>query len=383
MPWKSVSIMEERIRFVARYHQGETNLSRLCRDFGISRPTGYLWLKRYEEVGNFHQLQERSRRPHCIWGRTPEAVEGQVVKLRQRYGWGALKVRHLLCNDGINLPVVTINRILKRHNLIKPEARHQPAVKRFERAKPNELWQMDFKGDYRLSRGCCYPLSILDDCSRFGLGLYALPNHGGDGVYASLIRTFERYGVPDAMLMDHGTPWWSSTNPQGMTWLTVALIKQGIKLYFSGPRHPQTQGKVERFHRTLEDALNHRGRPETLATIQEFLQDFLVEYNQVRPHEALSMAVPAQRYQVSSKNFNPKPPEWQYPIGAIVRRLNPQGCLDYRHLRLFACEALAGEWIQIEPVADKILVRYRHMYIREISLNTGRSASLLKPALLT
>jgi len=377
--------MEERIKFIVRALNRDLSFSVLCKEFGISRSTGYRWLSRYLECGNIFEVKELSRKPHRSPTKTSVDHEGRVNALRLRYGWGAKKLKVLLDQEGINLPVITINRILKRQGLVGLKVCHRPALRRFERSCPNELWQMDFKGDYALRFGRCYPLSILDDHSRFVVGLYALANQKGESVNSCLVDTFERYGLPEAMLMDHGTPWWSNTNGYGLTWLAVSLIKQGIRLYKSGFRHPQTQGKVERFHRTLKDSIRHVGKvgnygnPKSIPEWEKALERFSEEYNYKRPHEALSMGVPANRYRSSLRKYNANPPEWEYPLGAIVKRLNTQGSLDYNGGRYFVCEALSKEHVQIEPVESSLLVKYRHMYIREIFIETGRSAPLILP----
>ena len=379
MPWKVTDIMDERRRFVIMATQGVVNFSSLCRDFGISRPTGYLWLNRYLKSGSLTSVVELSRRPHHVPSRTSPELEERVISLRRRYGWGAKKLRELLLEEGLDMKVVTINRILKRNDLISREDSHRPAVKHFERRSPNELWQMDFKGDYAADRGRCYPLSLLDDHSRFAIGLYALKGQTTESVQGCLIDAFERFGVPQAMLMDHGVPWWSTTNGHGLTRLSVSLINQGIKLCFSGFRHPQTQGKVERFHKTLEGFVSHHGSPSTFSEWQDFFKFFVDEYNHVRPHESLGMARPAEYYQPSRKEYCSSPPEWEYPSGSLVKRLNPQGCLDYKQRRYFVCEALAGQRVRIEHLDKKLIVSYRHIYIREIDKKTARSASLLTP----
>lgn len=380
MPWKSASVKDQRIEFVVRASRGEANMSVLCREYGISRPTGYRWLARYRDGGSLTSLTELSRRPHRSPDRTPLEAERAVIALRLTYDWGGKKIRHLLANQGIHLSVATANRIIDRNGLTRPYRSHPPAVKRFEREYPNQLWQMDFKGDYRLARGVCYPLSIIDDHSRFAVGLFALGNQLGTSVKRCLVSTFERYGLPEAILTDHGIPWWGNPNGHGLTRLSVSLVRQGIRLCFSGIGHPQTQGKVERFHRTLKHALWYRGEPKTLAGFEKALADFREEYNRFRPHEALDMAVPQQRYQPSRKEYNPTPPEWEYPEGAIVKRLNSQGSLDYHNQRYFICEALADERVQIDRLDNKLVVRYRHIYVREIEPDTGRSLPLLHPA---
>jgi transposase InsO family protein len=300
-----------------------------------------------------------------------------VIALRRQYDWGARKLQVLLRDEGICLSESTINRILKRHDMIPDWRSHRPATERFERQRPNELWQMDFKGPYRLDGGRCYPLSILDDHSRYVTGLYALSHPNTASVSRCLIQTFECYGVPDAMLMDHGIPWWGNANGHGLTRLSVALLKQDIRLYFSGIRHPQTQGKVERFHRTLGDHIRRRTQPQTPPAFQTLLDCFRKQYNTLRPHEALDMVVPEKRYRPSVRRYNPKPRPWEYPRGACVRRLNPQGCLDYDNQRLFVCEALAGEQVELKRLNTLLVVKYRRTFIREIELSTGKSVSLL------
>lgn len=383
MPWKSLSVMEERIKFVILASREGINISSLCRDFGICRSTGYLWLNRYLQSGNLSEVRELSRRPHYIANKTSSALEQQIITLRKRYGWGGKKLRELMLRKGQDMKVVTINRILKRNGLIHQKDSHRPAVKRFERKYPNELWQMDFKGDYKLPVGRCYPLSLLDDHSRYAIGLYALQKQDTETVYNCLVQAFESYGVPDAILTDHGIPWWGNSNHHGLTRLSVRLINQGIKLYFSGIRHPQTQGKVERFHRTLSDAVRHHGRPSTITGWKELLEFFLDEYNYVRPHEALEMATPIEHYQPSRKAYDPTPKAWNYPEGSIVKELNTQGCLTFNQRRYFVCEALAEQEVGIKQMRNKLIVSYRQMYIREIETETGRSTSLLTPVSLT
>jgi transposase InsO family protein len=296
--------------------------------------------------------------------------------LRLAYGWGGRKLQPLLAQKGISISESTINRTIKRNGLTGYHEVLGTATRRFTREHPNDLWQMDFKGEYRLSRGYCYPLSVIDDHSRFALGVFALDGQTGSIVHRSLITIFKRYGVPQAMLVDHGVPWWSP-NGHGLTWLAVFLIKQGIHLCFSGLRHPQTQGKVERFHRTLSDDIRHHGRPETLSDWQKALDLFAYEYNYIRSHEALQMSVPASRYQPSHKAYQPQPSEWLYDGSGPVIRLNSQGCLPWRNKRHFVCEALADQLVQIHPADHLLLVQFRHMWIREIDLKTGRSQTLI------
>lgn len=381
MPWRETSVVSERINFVrAAEIRGVGHLARLCREFGISRRTGYRWLERVRgQEWILEAVQDRSRRPYHSPSRTSAALEQRVIKCRRQEGWGGKKIQVMLLAEGVDLKVVTINRILKRHGLFEERTRDYSAPHRFERSVPNELVQMDFKGDYGLTHGRCYPLTLLDDHSRFSLGVYALADQKAENVQRCLIRSFERYGVPEEMLMDHGSPWFSSTNSFGLTWLTVWLIRQGIQVCFSGVGHPQTQGKIERFHRTLKESLAHHGQPTTLEGFQKALDHFRKVYNQQRPHEALGMAVPASRYQPSSRAYSARIPEWIYPAGAIVKRLNSQGVLDCPGGRRFVCEALANQQVQIEQIGNHWLIKYRHQYVREIDLASGRTLPPVRP----
>lgn len=379
MPWKSTDAMDQRIKFVIEAKRAQVSFQGLCKIFGIHRSTGYKWLRRHEQVQSLMLLQEQSRRPHSSPSKTPDEIEKRVKELRERYGWGGKKLQVLLAGDGIGISVATVNRILQRNGLINLEDSHSPAIKRFERERPNDLWQMDFKGDYIMDWGRCYPLSILDDHSRYAVGLYALASTEGNQVKGCLVRTFQEFGVPEGILVDHGVPWWHCGNARGLTRLAVDLIKQGVKLYYSGIGHPETQGKVERFHRTLKKSMKHRGLPRQLKDWESALKEFQDEYNYVRPHEGIGMVTPAKRYQKSRHSYQPDPPEWEYPMGAIVMRLNTQGSLYYNGRTYYVCKPLMNERVLIEPFENSLLVTFRHMHIREINLITGRSKGLIKP----
>ncbi|OLE41507.1 MAG: hypothetical protein AUI36_24655 [Cyanobacteria bacterium 13_1_40CM_2_61_4] len=372
-----MDVDEQRIQFVIRATSGQERFSALCREFGISRPTGYLWRRRYEQTHSLTTLTERSRRPHGSPTQTAAWKEKRVVALRQQTGWGAKKLQVILRGEeGVRLPVRTIHRILERRGLIREEV-HGPALTRFERSAPNELWQMDSKGKYPLRKGECHRLSILDDHSRFAVGLYALSALTTEQAYPCLVETFQRYGLPQAMLMDRGALWWSASNRWGLTWLSVHLIEQGIRLLYGRVCHPQTQGKVERFHRTLGGEMRHRGVPEQIEEWRPALAELRQTYNERRPHEALGMQRPADRYRPSPRAYQERPAEWEYPEGSEVVRLNTQGSWVEGRQRWFVCKALANQRVRIERFDGKLLVSYRHMYIREMDRATGESRPLV------
>ncbi len=377
MPWKRMSVDEQRMQFVIRAVSGKERMAALCREFGISRPTGYLWRRRYERAGSFTAVREQSRRPHHSPARTEEWKEEQVVALREQTGWGAKKLHVVLRDEQqVVVPVRTIHRIVERRGLIQ-DAVHGPAPGRFERSAPNELGQMDSKGKYPLRDGECHPLSILDDHSRYAVGLYALSALRSEQAWPCLVQTFQRYGVPQAMLMDRGSLWWSVHNGWGLTWLSVRLIEQGIRLLYGRVCHPQTQGKVERFHRTLGGELRHRGVPKRLAEWPPLLAEVKRDYNERRPHEALGMHRPAELYQPSPQTYEEQPREWEYPAGSEVKRVNTQGMLEDGGRRWFVCGALAGQRVRIERIDGKVLISYRHMYIREIDIEHGCTRPLV------
>jgi len=381
MPWLETDVRDQRIQFVMTVRRGEVTVTEACRAFGISRKTGYKWLGREAAAGSVAVLMDRSRRPCRSPRRTAAAITQRIGVLRSEVGWGGAKLAVLLAAEGVHITPRTIDRIIRREGWTRSDAAPAPAPRRFSRAVPNDLWQMDAKGAYPagVSGGRCHPLSILDDHSRFVVGLEALPALRTDLVRAALTRSFERYGVPTALLMDHGAPWWSTSGPAGLTTLGVFLLKQGIRLIFGAVRHPQTQGKVERFHRTLGERLRWTGVPTTLRGFDRAFRAFVDEYNHVRPHAALQLEPPALHFHASSRRFQPHPRPWDYPPGLVIRRVAPIGQIHYEGRLYFVSEALKGDDVACVPFQDRVLVVYRHMYVRELHPRTGQSIPLMQP----
>ena len=378
MPWKTESVMEQRLSFVIEARKQEASLSELSRRYGVSRQTGYKWLKRYQAAGTIEGLKERSRRPHHSPRRTSGKAEQRVLAIRDDKGWGADKIQYVVAKEGVALPAITIHRILKRNGRIKPESGRRLAPGRFARERCNELAQMDFKGDYRLDGGGkCYPLTLIDDCSRYLLGLWPLPGTDAKGVQQVLRSHFQRLGVPEEMLMDHGSTWYANMSQHGLTWLSIWLIKQGITLKYSGVHHPQTQGKVERFHRTLKERTKHRGEPATMSEWEAWAKEVRQEYNEQRPHEALGMKTPAEVYCTENlRPYHEHPPEWEYS-GGEVRRLDNEGGFSKYGCWYFVCEALAKERVRVDEFDAKLTITFRHLTIREIDLHTRSSTAVL------
>lgn len=248
MSWLETDRMEQKIRFIKEMLEVSAGeFAGLCRRYNISRKTGYKWRRRYREGGNLSGLEERSRRPHRSPRRIARELEERIMALRQPYGWGAYKIAYMLWKEGQKVSIATVHRTLLRQKAVHRIDQHSPAPKRFEREEPNDLFQTDFKGPMGREGARDEPLSVLDDHSRYVVGLYALRDHGAQAVQECFGRVFERYGRPRQMLMDHGTPWWNNRNGWGLTSVSVFLIEQDIDLIYGKVAHPQTQAKWRDF----------------------------------------------------------------------------------------------------------------------------------------
>ena len=363
---------DQRVEFVVRASRGES-LSSLCREYEISRPTGYLWLQRFGEQG-VAGVEELSRRPHLSPRRTATGIEARIVALRrQRPDWGARKLAVLLAREGLVLPVITVHRVLVRHGLVLDQESRRQAIGRFEREQPNQLWQMDFKGQ-KGTGAAIGPLSVLDDHSRYLVALEQTGTTRSEAVRERLEGAFRTSGLPDALLMDHGVPWWNARSPNGWTQLMVWLMKQGVSCYFSGVRHPQTQGKVERFHGSLERARSRAGAEQWLT--QNWLDNFRHEYNQVRPHEALGMRTPASLWRPSARAYDPNPQAWDYGAGAELRKVGGQGHIYIGDRRWRVSQALASHTVRLERIDQRVLVYFCRTLVQEIDLSGERSTAV-------
>jgi transposase InsO family protein len=331
MPWKEVSVMTQRRDFVVLASAANANIRELCRRFKISPTTGYKWLERYQNSGEAG-LREQSRRPLTSPRKTAVEKEQLIVALRRKHpAWSGRKLRsRLLQLNYQDLPAPsTCQAILKRHDLIDPaEARKHKPFQRYEKARPNELWQMDFKGDFPVGQGRCYPLTILDDHSRFAVALQACARNTFLIVQAVLIKVFRLYGLPDWITCDNGPPWGSSCRGH-YTQLTVWLIRLGIGVTHSRPHHPQTQGKDERFHRTLEAEVLRYQTATTLTGWQQHFDPWREIYNHERPHDSLGQQVPAARYQPSLRSYPEQLPPIEYGPNDLVRKVRHFGHIKF------------------------------------------------------
>jgi transposase InsO family protein len=345
--------MSLRQEFVLLARQPDANIRALCRRFEISPATAYKLLKRYAQQGQAG-LADQSRRPQNSPGRTPGPIEQAIVDLRQTHpAWGGRKIAARLLELGHAEvpPPSTVTSILHRHGLINPAASAAATPwQRFEHALPNALWQIDFKGYFETPAGRCHPLTLIDDHSRFNLLLAACGRTDTASVQQALIGAFRRYGLPVRINADNGAPWGSSRAPgHGLTDLTIWLLRLGISVSHSRPYHPQTNGKLERFHRSLKaEVLNGRSFKD-LQQAQLAFDHWRGVYNQQRPHEGIGMAVPVSHYRPSEREFSDTLAPIEYGPDDHVFTVKWDGKVVFKGHRLKVSNALHQLPIAFRP----------------------------------
>ena len=378
MAWKECDRMSLRREFVRLACVEGANFSALCERFGVSRKTGYKWFSRFREEGEAG-LADHSRRPQRFRSPTADEMEQAVLAVRDEHPtWGGRKIRRRLQDLGREgVPAAsTITAILHRHGRIsEEESVKRRAILRFERSEPNELWQMDFKGEFKMTnRSWCYPLTVLDDHSRYSLVLQACGNQRRPTVQTWLESAFRRYGLPQTMLMDNGPPWGVPSAPGTRSVLTVWLMDLDIAVIHGRPYHPQTQGKEERFHRTLKLELLQGRTFDDLRHTQGCFDPWRQMYNQQRPHEALQMDVPASRYRVSPREYRHGPLPFEYDTSFEVRRVTKEGRIVFQDRNYYIGKALAGRWIGVRATTEdgRWDVYYRTFAVGTIAVHQGR-----------
>ena len=344
--------MSQKHEFVTLARREGANIRELCRRYGVSPPTAYQLLERYEREGDAGLL-ERSRRPHNSPNRTPVDLEHAVLALREEHpAWGGRTIREVLSGRYHPVPSPsTITAILRRNGCIVGGERVRRDWQRFEHPHPNDLWQMDFKGHFPTGAGRCHPLTVLDDHSRFALALQACTNERTETVRECLTATFRTYGLPVRMLMDNGSPWGnSSEHPR--TPLTVWLMSLGIQVSHGRPYHPQTQGKGERFHRTLVAEVLQGRHFVDCSACQVSFDHWRNVYNTERPHQALEMATPLSRYTPSPRSFPEVLPPIEYADDDLVRKVMAEGWVSFKGYTFKVGRALRGYPVALRPTVD-------------------------------
>lgn len=351
MPFEGKTVAMNREEFVKRCLSGEKHKNALCLEYGISRPTGDKWISRFLAG---EPVDARSSAPFHT-NRISQSIEEKIVAQRLKEpAIGAVKIRRILVNRGeINVPCAsTINAVLKRNALITKEASLAATpYKRFEKDAPNVMWQADFKGHFALQNGVrCHPLSLLDDHSRFCLSADAKENERFEGTKASFITAFRTYGLPQIMLFDNGSPWGNS-QATNYTHFEIWLLDLGILPIHIRPKHPQTQGKVERFNGSYKRERLNFYIPRDMPDAQASRLEYQAFYNNERPHHALDLDVPVQRYRPSNRLFPDVTPAWEYAPGTIVRNVKRTGYLSFCGQGFYISEALCDKSLAIVPSA--------------------------------
>ena len=384
MSWKESDRVSERLEFVKLAAVEGANIAALCRRFDVSRKTGYKWLQRFNDDGNAG-LQDKSRKPVCSPGKTSDEIERVVVDLRRQHpAWGGRTLRkrlEVLGHKRLPSPS-SITRILHRHGLIESsESGKRRKFENFERSLPNDLWQIDFKGDFLMTSGQrCYPLTILDDHSRYSLGIHACGNQRRSTVMRQMQGAFQKYGIPRAIYVDNGNPWGTAYRHMRHTRFSLWLMRQDIEVIHGTPYHPQGRGKLERFHRTLKLELLQGRQFSSLKECQSNFEPWRTIYNHVRPHQSLGLDVPASRYHASQRSFQEATEPYQYSQRFQTRRPNRGGQFKfqgkvYRISEIFNDHPIGLAPTESDGVWDIYYCRFRVGQLSQHTNKTTRTSS--------
>jgi transposase InsO family protein len=361
MPWKECSVVEERLRFVARLLDGEA-MTEVCREFGISRKTGYKIFDRYKEHG-LEALNDRSRRPVRYANQLPQQIESLIVSFkREKPHWGARKLRELLVRrlaGDVRIPAKsTIHAVLHRHGLVKPIGRRRNRATGTPLSQglgPNDLWCADFKGEFKLGNGrYCYPLTVTDHASRFLLLCEALESTREELAFTAFRQLFVERGLPAAIRSDNGVPFASPNALFNLSKLSVWWLRLGIEIERIKPGQPQQNGRHERMHLTLK---NETTRPPGMNILQQQARfdAFVHEFNAERPHEALAMRYPAEAYSAASRIYDGLP-ELTYPLHDRDVLVTACGRICLHRKKINISTVLAGQRVGIKEVDDGIWI---------------------------
>ncbi|MGH6777826.1 MAG: IS481 family transposase [Bradyrhizobium sp.] len=374
MPWNECSAMEERLRFVARLLEGE-GMSEVCREFGISRKTGYKIFNRYKDEG-LDALADRSRRPVRYANQLPDPVERLIVEFkRDKPHWGARKIRELLIRKlagDMRIPAKsTVHAVLDRHGLVKRARvrKNRPHGTPLSAGMaPNDLWCADFKGEFKLGNGrYCYPLTVTDQASRYLLLCEALESTREVPAIEAFQRLFRERGLPVAIRSDNGLPFASPNGLYNLSRLSVWWLRLGIAIERIKPGHPQQNGRHERMHLTLKKEATRPPGTNSLQQQAKF-DVFLREFNSERPHEAIAMKYPAELYCASPRPYDGLP-DLEYPFHDRDILVTACGRICMHRKKINISTVLAGQKLGIKEVDDGIwLVSFMHYDLGYIDL---------------
>lgn len=371
MPWKDKTVKELRKEF-AESAKDCDNFSALCREFGISRVTGYKWLNRYEQN---QSMEDQSCTPHNIANKTDESIEDLILYTRSEHpAWGARKIKALLERQGFQMPCEkTVNNILSRYGCISPiESQKRKPFQRFEKECCNDMWQTDFKGEFKMKDGqYCYPLDIFDDHSRYAIRVKPFLSTS-NAVLPTFRDAFCEYGMPKSVLSDNGAQFAGFRH--GYTQFEKWLMNHDVLPIHGRIKHPQTQGKIERFHRAMNQELLQYYTPENIEDAERVLSEFRTMFNTERPHEALGMRFPAEVYEPSDRTYCDKVTPYEYSGMNHVIKVNSWGYVRFDRWQIYLSETMIGEYMEFRHTSDgeTFIACYRNFAIAEFSTNTGK-----------
>lgn len=358
MPWQECNPMDERLKFIARLLDGDT-MSELCREFGVSRKTGYKIFHRYNTCG-LQGLTDRSRRPYRQANQLPVQIETLIVRLKQdRPSWGAPKIRERLARlyPDVHRPAIsTVHAVLDRHGLVKRRRGRRNKAKGTPLSRPgqpNDLWCADYKGEFMLAdRRYCYPLTVTDFASRYLIACEALSSTKEDYAFSVFESTFKEFGLPRAIRTDNGVPFASPNALFNLSKLSVWWLRLGIEIERIKPGNPQQNGRHERMHLTLKLETTKPAAANVLQQQDKF-DDFIDCYNNERPHQALSMQCPAERYAPSMRPYQGLP-ELDYPLHDKTVTVTTCGRICFNRQKINLSQVFAGQNVGIKQVSDEI-----------------------------
>lgn len=370
MTWKVTNMEDQKRQFVLLWKTNKFTMSELCRDFGITRPTGYKILHRFEEEG-WDALVEQSRRHNSHPNSTPQEMVDAILEIRNKYPrWGARKVVAILEREWESESIPchsTVNAIMRRHGMTVPRRRSIKKIANqfpvFDPVNPNEIWSADFKGKFRMgNKVYCHPLTIADSKSRYLFAIKGMENPTTEGAKPVFERVFREHGLPLYLHTDNGAPFGSALSLRRMTRLSAWIMEIGITPVYSDPGHPEQNGRHERMHRDLK-AASTRPPAGCLVSQQKVFEKFMKEYNNERPHEALNMKMPSDIHIRSTREYPRIIRDWDYAKEISARYVSGNGAIRWgSNDWIMISTALAGKYVGMEEVGTGLWkLYYRHV----------------------
>jgi transposase InsO family protein len=381
MPWQETDVVDQRKEFVLRVIRGAERFGDVCREYGISRKTGYKWKERFLLEG-LSGLGDESRRPKTSPAELSEAMVCEIIRLKMAHpGWGPRKLRAVLARTGSpsELPSESsFKRVLDKAGLVERRRRRTASEQGrvttpMKPERPNQVWTIDFKGWwYTRNKSRFEPLTIRDAFSRYVLCAQALDNACTDTVREAMARVFEKHGLPEVIRSDNGSPFAARGSPLGLSRLSAWWLTLGINLDRIAPGRPDQNGGHERMHRDVAVEVEARAEPDP-ATQQAALDVWRETFNDERPHEALGMRTPKDVYQLSPRKYDPAPVELEYPAGHLVRKISSHGDVKLTNHQLHVSGALTGCEVGLEPItSDRYAVWFCRLRLGELDLSTDK-----------